>query len=85
MRIVCSQFFAALFLFFNGGVEEKARNFLSEFYQNMIVGALSTDHSFQFDALNDLLITLNFLFRQLAMTQTETFKTEDIKTEQQLK
>ena len=51
----------------------------------MTVGALSTDHSFQFDAFTDLLITLSFLFRQLTMIQTETVKTEDIKTEQQLK
>ena len=35
--IVCSQFLAALFLFFNGGAEEKARNFLSEFYGNITV------------------------------------------------
>ena len=83
--IVCSQFLAALFLFFNGGDEEKARNFLSEFYQNMIVDALSTDHSFQYDTFTDLLITLSFLFQQLAMTQTETVETKDIKTEQQLK
>ena len=83
--IVCSQFLAALLLFFNGGGEEKAHNFLSEFCQDMTVGALSTDHSFQFDAFTDLLIKLSFLFRQLAITQTETVKTEDIKTEQQPK
>ena len=41
--IVCSQFLAALFLFFNGGGEEKARKFLSEIYQNMRLGALYTD------------------------------------------
>ena len=69
-EIVCSQFLAALFLFFNGGSEEKARNFLSDFYQNMTVGALSTDYSFQFDAFTDLLISLCFLLQQLAMTQT---------------
>ena len=84
-EIVCSQFLAALFLFFNGGGEEKARKFLSEFCQNLTVGALSTDHSFQFDAITDLLTSLSFLFRQLAMTQTETLKAEDIKTDQQLK
>ena len=83
--IVCSQFLAALFLFFNGGGEEKARNFLSEFYGNMTAGALSTDYSFRFDAFTDLLTTLSFLFRQLATTQNETVKTEDIKTDQLLK
>ena len=51
----------------------------------MTVGTLSTDHSFQFDAITDLLTSLSFLFRQLAMTQTETVKAEDIKTDQQLK
>ena len=51
----------------------------------MTVGALSTDHSFQFDTFTDLLITLSLLFLQLAMIQTEAVKTEDIKTEQQLK
>ena len=83
--IVCSQFLAALFLFFNGGGEEKASNFLSEFYGNMTAGALSTDYSFRFDAFTDLLTTLSFLFRQLATTQNETVKTEDIKTYQLLK
>ena len=33
---VCSQFLVALFLFFNGGGEEKVRNFLSGFYENFI-------------------------------------------------
>ena len=83
--IVCSQILAALFCFFNGGGEKKARKFLSDSYQNGTVGALSTDHSFQFDAFTDLLISLGFLFRQSAMTQTETVKAEDINTDQQLK
>ena len=83
--IVCSQFLAALFLFFNGGGEEKARNFLSEFNRNMTVGALSTDYSFRFDAFTDLLTTLSFLFQQIAATQNETVKTEDVKTDQLLK
>ena len=61
--IVCSQFLAALFLFFNGRGEEKALNFLSEFYGNITVAALSTDYSFRFDAFTDLLTTLSFLFR----------------------
>ena len=83
--IVCSQFLAALFLLFNGVSEEKASNFLFEFYQNMTVGALSTDYSFQFDAFTGLLTSLSFLFRQLVMAQTETVKTQDIKNEQLLK
>ena len=83
--IVCSQFLAALFLFFNAGGEETARNFLSEFYGNMTVGALNTDYSFRFDAFTDLLTTLRFLFQQLATTQNETVKAKDIKTDQLLK
>ena len=51
----------------------------------MTVGALSTDYFFQFDAFTDVLTSLSFLFRQLAMTQTETVKTKDIKAEQLLK
>ena len=60
--LVCSQFLAALFLFFNGGDDQKARNFLSEFYQNMTVGTLSTYHSFQFDAFTKRLTILSLLF-----------------------
>ena len=59
--IVCYQFLAALFLFFNGGGEEKVRDFLFELYQNMTVTRLSTNYSFQFDAYTDLLTSLNFL------------------------
>ena len=80
-RIVCSQFLTALFLFFNGVSEEIARNFLSELYQNMTAGAISTDYSFRFDAFIDLMTTLSFMFRQLATTQNETVKAEDIKTD----
>ena len=79
--IVCSQFLTALFLFFNGVSEEIARNFLSELYQNMTAGAISTDYSFRFDAFIDLMTTLSFMFRQLATTQNETVKAEDIKTD----
>ena len=83
--IVCSQFLAVLLVFFNGGSEEITRNFLSELYQNMTVGALSTEYSFRFDAFTDLVITLGFMFQQLATTQNETVKAEDIKTDCQLK
>ena len=82
--IVCSQFLAALFLFFNGGGEEKVHDFLSELYQNMTIIALSADYSFQFEAYTELLTSLNFLFRRLAMPQIEKVKTEDVKTKQQL-
>ena len=61
-EIVCSQFLAAIFLFFNGEGDEKVCDFLSELYQNMTVARLSTDYSFQFDAYTDLLTSLNFLF-----------------------
>ena len=51
----------------------------------MIVSRLSADYSsFQYNAYTDLLTSLNFLFGRLAMTQTETIKTEDVKTEQQV-
>ena len=83
--MVCSQFLVALFIFFNGGSEQEARNFLSEFYQNMTVGSLSTDHSFQFDAFAEFLATFNILFRQLASTQDKTIKVEDTSTSLQLK
>ena len=82
--IISSQLLAALFLFLNGGDEEKAHNFLSELYQNITVSRLSTYNSFQFEAYTELLPSLNFLFRGLAMRQTETVKVEDVKTEQQL-
>ena len=83
--MVCSQFLAALFVSFNGGSEQEARNFLSEFYQNMTVGSLSTDHSFQFDAFTEFLATFNILFRRLASTQDKTIKVEDANTSLQLK
>ena len=83
--IVCSQFLAALLIFFNEESEEIARNFLTELYQNMMVGALSTDYYFRFDAFTDLMTTLSFMFRQLATTQNETVKKEDIDTDWQLK
>ena len=52
--IVCSQFLAALFLFFNGSdVEGKVHNFFSELYQNLTVSRLSEDYSFQYDAYTD--------------------------------
>ena len=83
--IVCSQFLAGIFLFFDSGGEEKARNFLSEFYQNMTVSTLSTNHSFQFDAFTELLTTLSLLFRRLASTQADAIKSEDDRTVLQLK
>ena len=79
--LVSSQFLAAIFLFFNGGGEEKARNFLSELFQNLTVTRLSTDYSCQFE---ELLTALNIFFRRLATTQTEAVKVEDVKTEQPL-
>ena len=60
--IVSSQFLAALNIFFSGDGEEISRNFVSEFYQNMTVSALSTDNSFKFDAFTDLLTSLSLMF-----------------------
>ena len=61
--LVSSQFLAGLNIFFDGD-PELSRRFLTEFYQNMTVGTLSTDGTFTCDAFTDLSTSINLSLRR---------------------
>ena len=78
-------FLAALNIFFGGGDDEISRNFLSEFYQNMTVSALSIDNSFKFDAFTDLLTNLSVMFQGLGNRQVDQTRNDDDQTALKMK
>ena len=82
--LVNSQFLAALNIFL-GGDPELSRRFLTEFYQNMAVSALSTDSAFTFDAFTDLITSINLSLRRQRNESINRIKLEDENIDLKLK
>ena len=82
--LVSSQFLAALNIFF-GGDPELSRRFLTEFYQNMRVGTLSTDGAFTFDTFTDLSTSINLSVRRQRNESINRIKLEDDNIDLKLK
>ena len=82
--LVCSQFLAALNVFFGGDPELSIR-FLTEFFQNMTVSTLSTEYAFTFDAFTDLTTAINLSLRLQRNESISRIKLEDENADLKLK